>query len=265
MDGQKYVIFHAGSDNSYMNTTANFKGADVGATFIDVFFASSAGIAGVGNSGGTGFDKVRLTVTAGKEENALNELAGMFAGTGPKGRTTIIADDVNSKYAVEDVTAVASITLASQPNFRPVEAITNAAAVTRTLTTAESGTLFTVDMSTVDNDVALTLPTATTAGVAGTYYDFVFLVDSDDDADFSLSTGVDAVDFYGYMVRGGANNTVLDVDGDASKLTLDASVTGATDTEGMRLSVVCDGANWHLSGYHTDAIADASMVLSTSA
>ena len=47
MDGQNYVVFHAGSDNSYMNSSANFRGADVGATFIDLFFASSAGIAGV--------------------------------------------------------------------------------------------------------------------------------------------------------------------------------------------------------------------------
>ena len=265
MDGNKYVIFHAGSDNSYMNTTANFRGADVGATFIDLFFASSAGIAGVGSSGGTGYDKVRLTVTATHEEAALEGVAAAMAGSGPKGKITVIADDNNSVYAHERVTAVASITLASQTNFRPVEAITNASAVTRTLTTAESGMLFTLDMSTADNNVTITLPTATTAGTAGTYYDFCFLNDNDDDADFIITTGTDAIDFYGYMVRGAANSTVLDIDGDASKLTLDASVTGATDTEGMRLTVLCDGANWHLSGYHTDAVGDASMVLSASA
>ena len=263
MDGQNYVVFHAGSDNSYMNSSANFRGADVGATFIDLFFASSAGIAGVGNSGGTGYDKVRLTVTATYEEAALESVAAALAGS--KDPVKIIADDNNSVYVHDFITAVASITLASQPNFRPVEAITNASAVTRTLTTAESGMMFTLDMSTADNNVTITLPTATTAGVAGTYYDFVFLNDNDDNADFIITTGTDAIDFYGYMVRGGANSTLLDIDGDASKLTLDASVTGATDTEGMRLTVLCDGANWHLSGYHTDAVADASMVLSASA
>ena len=41
MDGQNYVVFHAGTDNSYMNSSANFRGADVGATFIDLFFASA--------------------------------------------------------------------------------------------------------------------------------------------------------------------------------------------------------------------------------
>jgi hypothetical protein len=261
MDGQNYVVFHAGTDNSYMNSSANFRGADVGTTFIDLFFASSAGVSGLGNSGGTGFDKVRLTVTAAQEEAALEAVAAALAGK--KNPVHIIADDNNSVYVHDGITAVASITLASQPNFRPVEAITNAAAVTRTLTTAESGKLFTVDMSTVDNNVALTLPTATTAGTAGCYYDFCFLVDCDDDADFSLSTGVDAVDFYGYIVRGAANSTLQDIDGDASKLTIDANV--GQDIEGLRFTVVCDGANWHLTGYNTVAIGTASVVLSTSA
>lgn len=55
---------------------------------------------------------------------------------------------------------------------RPVEAITNAAAVTRTLTTVESGTLFTVNMAAEDNNVTITLPSAGTS--AGVYYDFCF-------------------------------------------------------------------------------------------
>ena len=64
---------------------------------------------------------------------------------------------------------------------RLVEAVTNASAATRTLTAAESGTLFTVNMATVDNNLTFNLPaTATSAGVS---YDFCFLVNSDDDAD----------------------------------------------------------------------------------
>ena len=261
MDGQNYVVFHAGTDNSYMNSSANFRGADVGATFIDLFFASSAGIAGVGNAGGTGFDKIRLTVTATFEESALEGVAAALAGV--KNPVMVIADDVNSKYIHERITAVGSITLASQPNFRPVEAITNASAVTRTLTTAESGSLFTVNMATVDNNVTITLPLATTAGTAGTYYDFCFLVDSDDDADFILTTGVDAIDFYGSIIQGAANSTVRDIDGDASKLTIDGSAS--QDLEGMRMTVLCDGSNWHLTGYGTVAIGTAHVVLAASA
>ena len=144
---------------------------------------------------------------------------------------------------------------------RPVDAITNASAVTRTLLTAESGTLYTLDMSAVDNNVTITLPAASSS--AGVYYDFCFLVDSDDDADFILTTGADAIDFYGTIDHGAANSTQRDVDGDASKLTIDGSAS--QDLEGMRITVLCDGANWHLSGYNTVAIGTASVVLSTSA
>ena len=48
MDGQNYVVFHAGTDNSYMNSSANFRGGDVGATFIDLFFAGYCFIVGAG-------------------------------------------------------------------------------------------------------------------------------------------------------------------------------------------------------------------------
>jgi len=144
---------------------------------------------------------------------------------------------------------------------RPVEAINNVAAVTRTLTTVESGTLFTLDMSSVDNNVTITLPAASSS--AGVYFDFCFLVNSDDDADFILTTGVDAVDFYGTIAHGAANSTARDVDGDASKLTIDGSAS--QDLEGMRITCLCDGANWHLTGYNTVAIATASVVLSASA
>jgi hypothetical protein len=259
MDGQNYVVFHNDSNDSYMNSSANFRGADVGTTFIDVYFAAAQ--SSNNDNGTSGYDKVRLTVTATKEEQALEDLGAAMAGS--KNPVKVIADDVNSKYISDHITAVASITLASQGQYRTVEAITNASAVTRTLTTAESGTLFTVNMSTVDNNVAITLPTATDSGVAGVYYDFCFLVDCDDDADFSLSTGVDAVDFFGVINRGAANSTSLDVNGDASKLTLDANV-GQT-IEGMRWTVTCDGANWHLEGYNPTAVGTANITLSTSA
>ena len=144
---------------------------------------------------------------------------------------------------------------------RPVDSITNASVVTRTLLAAESGTLYTLDMSAVDNNVTITLPAASSS--AGVYYDFCFLVDSDDDADFILTTGIDAVDFYGTIAHGAANSTARDIDGDASKLTIDGSAS--QDLEGMRMTVLCDGANWHVTGYNTVAIATASVVLSASA
>jgi len=143
---------------------------------------------------------------------------------------------------------------------RPTEAITNASAVTRTLHDEESGTLFYLDLSAVDNDITLTLPAA--ANAKGVFYDFTYIANSDDDADFVLTTGDNDVDMYGYMVTGAANSTVDDVDG-LSKITIDGSVSQAT--EGLRMNVVCDGTNWHLSGYVPVAIATVVVVESASA
>ena len=90
--------------------------------------------------------------------------------------------------------------------------IDNESAVTRTLLASESGTLYAVDMSTVDNNVTLTLPTASD-DIAGCNYDFCFTVNCDDDADFIVTTGANGTDIYGYVVAGGANSTVDDFDG----------------------------------------------------
>lgn len=138
---------------------------------------------------------------------------------------------------------------------RPVIALSNASAVTRTLTTAESGTLYTVDLSAVDNDITITLPTA--ANSAGAYYDFCFTVDSDDDADFIVTTGLDATDIYGGIISTAANDDVDAFNG-VSKITVDGSV--AQSAEGLRLSFLCDGTNWHLSGQIPTAIATVHLV-----
>ena len=138
---------------------------------------------------------------------------------------------------------------------RPVEALTNAAAITRTLSVDESGKLFTLSLAAVDNNIALTLPPA--ASSAGVFFDFCVLANTDDDADFILTTGLDATDIYGYIVAGAADSTIHDVDGE-SKVTLDGSVSQAT--EGTRMNVVCDGVNWHLSGYVPVAIGTDVIV-----
>ena len=144
---------------------------------------------------------------------------------------------------------------------RRVEAITNAAVRTRTLTAAEAGTLFTITNTTADNNITFTLPTAATA-LAGVSYEFVFLADCDDNADVIWTTGANGTDIYGYIVTGGANSTLDDFDG-LSKITLDASV--ATSTEGSRFTFMCDGVNWHLSGYTPTAIGTVLLVESASA
>tara|TARA_R110002051_G_C8428631_1_gene453074 strand:+ start:70 stop:561 length:492 start_codon:yes stop_codon:yes gene_type:complete len=138
---------------------------------------------------------------------------------------------------------------------RPVEAVTNAAVVTRTLSEDESGLLMTVDMSAVDNNVTVTLPAAATS--AGVFFDFCFIVDSDDDADFILSTGLNATDIYGGIITLAAISTVDAFDAE-SKITVDNSV--AQTCEGMQLAVLCDGVNWHLSGHIPTAVGTVHLV-----
>jgi len=150
---------------------------------------------------------------------------------------------------------------AFQTSEKAFSKISNEAAVSRTLLASESGTLFAVDMSAVDNNVALTLPTVSD-DIAGCSYDFCFTVNSDDDADFSISTGANGTDIYGYIVAGGANSTVDDFDG-LSKITVDGSVSQAI--EGLRITLICDGTNWHLSGYVPVAIGTVVLVESASA
>jgi len=150
---------------------------------------------------------------------------------------------------------------AHQTGEKAFQKLDNTVAVARTLKATESGTLFAVDMSTVDNNVVLTLPTASDE-VAGVNYDFCFTVNCDDDADFIVTTGLDATDIYGYIVAGAANSTVDDVDG-LSKLTIDGSVSQAI--EGMRITLICDGVNWHLSGYVPVAIGTVVVVEAASA
>ena len=138
---------------------------------------------------------------------------------------------------------------------RRVEAVTNAAAVTRTLKKDESGMLFTITATTVDNNIAFTLPTASES--AGVYYDFCFLANADDNADVSWTTGANGTDIYGGIITGAANSTVDDFDG-LSKITYDASE--GQSVEGMRLTFLCDGTNWHLSGYNPTAIGTVILV-----
>ena len=141
-----------------------------------------------------------------------------------------------------------------------IDYINNVAATTRTLLAEESGTIFLVDMSAVDNNVTITLPTASSS--AGCYYEFIYTANCDDDADFAVTTGDDDVDIYGYVVRGGANSTVLDVDG-LSKVTVDGSASQAT--EGLRLTFLCDGTNWHLRGTCSVVVGTALITESATA
>ena len=237
MDGQNYVVFHNGSDDSYMNSTANFRGADVGATFIDMYFASAT----VATTS-AGYDKVRLTVTAASEEVALETIGGALAGA--KNPVTVIADDNNSIYVHDKITAVASISLASQ-------AITRAPIVTWSsateLTAAQSG------VTVVTGDVTagiLSMPSAALAG-AGWFCD-VMILHTQGTAATHITTETNG----GYFIGG-----LLIADGDTSDksehfmsdgdsndwINLDTIAKG--NAPGGVVRIVCDGTNWLVSGH----------------
>ena len=149
------------------------------------------------------------------------------------------------------------------PIKKKVIALTNAATTARTLAVGESGSIVTLDASTATaTTITVTLPTANDAA-RGVYYDFCFIADAGHSgADVAITTGANGTDIFGYMVRGAANSTVLDFNG-VSKITADASV--GTDWNGARLTLLCDGTHWHLSGYSKVAIGTVDFVETASA
>ena len=142
---------------------------------------------------------------------------------------------------------------------RPVVNIDNKAALAMTLTDSQSGTMFICNLATVDNNITLTLPTA--SGSEGVWFDFVVNVASDDDADLIITTGLDATDIYGTVDTLAAVSTNLVVSGN-SKITLDGSVA---QTVGVRLNLLCDGVHWHLAGHCPTAVGTPHVTSAASA
>jgi hypothetical protein len=104
MNGANYVVFHTATDDSYMNSSRNFRGADVtGNTEITVYFASATS----DHSGS--YDSVALNITAGKEVQVMEALAGAMAGS--RKHVTVVADDINSVYCHDNITSCGAITV----------------------------------------------------------------------------------------------------------------------------------------------------------
>ena len=231
MTGQTYVIFHTAADDSYMNSTANFRGADVGAEFVDLYFVGAQ----AANDTVSGYDKVRVTCTNGEEDRAIEQVASAMGGV-KAGGFVVIADDVNSVYAGENILSCGAITLASQVQTRAFEAITT----TKSLEASDSGKVFTVDQGSA---YSITLPTVAQAG-AGWHATF-FLV--------------------------GQDNNAVEIIPDASEDTLRGSLTSAagagasaeagvdqlifvanTAKNGERVDIVCTGSCFEVSGFMHD-------------
>ena len=136
-----YVIFHNAADDSYMTSAANFRGAYASTETVDIYFESATTSAG--------FDHIVVACTNGEEDRAIEQLAAAIGG-GKSGGYTVVADDVNSVYACDNITSVTSITLAGKAVNSVVESVTG----NDTLTAADSGKTFVF----ADAAAVLTLP-----------------------------------------------------------------------------------------------------------
>ena len=236
MDGQNYVIFHNDGNDSYMNTTKNFRGADVGTTFIDLYFQSATA-----GQAGSGYDKVRLTATATKEEQALEDIAAAMAGA--KNPVMVIADDVNGTFVSDHVTAVASITLAAQGTYKNVETLIT----TEALAASDSGKLLMLSLAA---GFTVTLPSVSDAG-AGWHVDFIVkTVTTSNNYIITEKTSADTNVIISHLVEmadtAGPTNT--------GHTTITFASTPALND---RVSIFCDGTNFYAVGL---GVADAAQV-----
>ena len=232
MDGQNYVVFHNDSDDSYMNSTANFRGAEIGTQVVNVFFKAAA----VGDqTSGDGYDKIVLAVgTAGNEERALEAVAEAMSGA--KNPVRIIADDKNGVYCDDTITGVTSITLSATGTYKTLKTWS----ADTTLTAADSGKWIYASDATAQD---LTLPSP----AAGLEFHIFIAVDQTGDTHITVPSG--------YFI-GGVNMvdpaTATDMnfflsDGDSNDwINLDADTKGRL--AGGKLHIVCDGTNWHVEG-----------------
>ena len=140
-DGMNMLIFVDAANTAYSNTAANFRGISHNTDDkLDVYFASATTSAG--------YDKIVLSVTDEKELEAMRGLSAALAGA--KTPYLTVADDVNSTYAHENITAVDSISLSAKAVNAVVESVTG----NDTLTAADSGKTFVF----ADAAAVLTLP-----------------------------------------------------------------------------------------------------------
>ena len=82
-------------------------------TTVDIYFKPQLSDTG-GVPGAIINDKVQLTVKTAKRKEVMKALAEATNQGPHSDGITIIADDVNSTYLTSDITAVASLTVASQ-------------------------------------------------------------------------------------------------------------------------------------------------------
>ena len=149
------LVFHNGSNTSYANYADNLTSMSSATTAITMRFLGQGASATA-----TSTDAVVLTVTAGKEEEMMELLAGAVA----EGRSgmTVVADDQNSKYISGHITAVDSISVDTGAGTFKNVIVGAFSSHDIALTNAQSGSLVTIP-TTGDNST-ITLPSSPVEG-----------------------------------------------------------------------------------------------------
>jgi hypothetical protein len=228
----KFLVFHNAADDSYVNAVENFRGAYAATETIDIYFESPIS----GSMGANAYDKITCAVTNGEEDRAIEQLAAVMAG----GRSpiTVVADDVNSVYACQDITSVTTISKATSAQTKRLISF----AADKTLTAADSGSW--VYMSDAGTEKELILP----AAAAGLEFHVFIQIAQTGNTAISIPSGyfIGGFDMSDPTTAGDSN--FFQSDGNSNDyINLDSDAKGRL--QGGYMNFVCDGTNWHVQGH----------------
>jgi len=229
-NNKNMLIFVDAANTAYMNSADNFRGVSHAADDkLQVFFKAAA----IGDGGTTsGYDKIILSVTDEKEIEAMRGIAAAVAGA--KTPYVTVADDVNSVYSHENITAVDSITLSAVGTFKTVTALTSATNLER----EDSGKVFTLTQASAHSH---TLPTAADAG-AGWNAKFILVTAGGNAVKVIPDSTEDTI--IGMIPPSDDGTAGTSAESGVDEIVWVASTAAAGDW----VEVVCDGSNFYASG-----------------
>ena len=230
----KFVVFHNAADDSYINTVENFRGAKATGEVVTAYFKSAAS----GGLEGAAYDAIAMVCTNGEEDRAIEQLAHAMTRNLP---VQIIADDVNSVYACQDITSVTSITLAASGNIKDVVQATFTDSDTGGVDNRiiaynyDSGKIFSVNAAT-DAASTIYLPTSPITG-----WNAKFIANAANGAHtITITAGGAATTFHGVTLQAG---DTVEHTGTTS------AVIAASDFKlGDFFEVAYDGNIFHITG-----------------
>ena len=149
------LVFHNDSDTSYANYAGNISSISSSTGAVTLRFLGQGASATA-----TSTDAIVLTVTAGEEEAVMEAVAGAAAEA--RSGMTVVADDKNSKYLVNGITAVDSISVDNGAGVFKNIIVGAFSSNDIAVTNAQSGSVITVP--TTGANSTITLPSSPVDG-----------------------------------------------------------------------------------------------------